>query len=191
MNTINVLQESPSSPLRFAVMAPHPGVPSTRLSPPEAARTLRRLLEDRMQVLVLRGQVAAWLDPSCLRAWDDRELEEKVSDWIFRGMVDVVVSTRLVADSGGAGQEAPAAAPPAPPPPPPRGLTIKSFIALELVDDDGKPVPGEKYRIELPDGSVRTANLDANGKARVDDIDPPGTCKISFPDLDAADWKAA
>jgi hypothetical protein len=32
--------------------------------------------------------------------------------------------------------------------------------------------------------------LDSEGRARVDGIDP-GTCKVSFPDRDAKDWKKA
>ena len=65
----------------------------------------------------------------------------------------------------------------------------KSWIEIELVDDEKKPVPGEKYRITLPDGqTVVEGTLDEKGFARVDNIDP-GTCKIAFPDLD--DWKPA
>jgi hypothetical protein len=68
----------------------------------------------------------------------------------------------------------------------------KTFVAVQLLTDEPepKPVPFKRYRITLPDSSVREGQLDQFGKARVNDIDP-GTCKISFPDFDAADWKAA
>ncbi len=66
----------------------------------------------------------------------------------------------------------------------------KSFIEIELVDDNGKPVPGEPYRILLPDGSVAEGSLNDKGFARVDGIDP-GTCKVTFPRLDRRAWEDA
>jgi hypothetical protein len=65
-----------------------------------------------------------------------------------------------------------------------------TWIKIELVDEDRAAVAYEKYRLELPDGSVREGNLDANGRAGVEDIDP-GTCRISFPDIDGREWKSA
>jgi len=63
-----------------------------------------------------------------------------------------------------------------------------SWIEIELVDEEGKPVPSEKYSIDLPDGRKKEGMLDSEGRARVDGIDP-GTCNVSFPDRDAKDWK--
>ena len=62
------------------------------------------------------------------------------------------------------------------------------FIEIEMVDEDGNPVPGEQYQITLPDGSVASGTLDAKGTARVDGIEP-GTCKVTFPKLDESAWK--
>jgi hypothetical protein len=64
----------------------------------------------------------------------------------------------------------------------------KSWIEIELLDQQGKPVPNEEYQIELPDGSTVDGNLDGMGLARVDGIDP-GTCKITFPNLDKRIWR--
>jgi type VI secretion system secreted protein VgrG len=65
----------------------------------------------------------------------------------------------------------------------------KSWIEIELVDDKGKPVPGEKYRVTLPDGTtIDEGTLDEKGFKRIDGIDP-GTCKITFPNLDKDAWK--
>lgn len=65
----------------------------------------------------------------------------------------------------------------------------KSWIEIELLDDEGKPVPGEAYRITLPDGStLAEGTLDEKGRARVDNIDP-GTCKVTFPKLHKDAWK--
>ena len=67
----------------------------------------------------------------------------------------------------------------------------KSWIEIELVDEDKNPVPGEKYRITLPDGeTVAEGTLDDKGSTRVDGIDP-GTCKITFPELDKDAWEKA
>lgn len=65
-----------------------------------------------------------------------------------------------------------------------------SWIEIELIDEEDNPVPGEKYAITLPDGSVAKGTLDQNGFARVDGIDP-GTCQITFPDLDKDAWEPA
>lgn len=75
-------------------------------------------------------------------------------------------------------------------PPPPEDP--KTFIAVQLVSDEPepKPVPFKRYRIVLPDESVREGRLDQFGRALITGIDA-GNCKVSFPDFDAADWKAA
>jgi len=64
----------------------------------------------------------------------------------------------------------------------------KSWVEIELVDEEGNPVPGEKYRIELPDGKIAEGTLDEKGFARVSGIDP-GTCKVTFPRLDKDAWE--
>src|SRR2546423_15564990 len=48
----------------------------------------------------------------------------------------------------------------------------KSWIEIELVDEENKPVPGEAYKITLPDGKhVASGTLDHKGFARVAGID--------------------
>ena len=64
------------------------------------------------------------------------------------------------------------------------------WIEIELLDEEDNPVPGEKYEIELPDGSLAKGSLDGNGFARVDGV-KPGECKVTFPELDKSAWKAA
>lgn len=83
-------------------------------------------------------------------------------------------------------EEKPSEAPPAPKEEP------TSWIAIQLVDDSDPPVPVpfKKYRVELPDQSVREGMLDENGQAMLRGVDP-GSCKVSFPQLSADDWKAA
>lgn len=65
----------------------------------------------------------------------------------------------------------------------------KSWVEIKLVDEKNKPVPGEAYKITLPDGKVlATGTLDENGFARVDGIDP-GNCKVTFPNMDKSLYK--
>lgn len=64
----------------------------------------------------------------------------------------------------------------------------KTWIEIELVDENDEPVPGEKYRITLPDGRVAEGTLDVNGFARISGI-APGTCQITFPNLDKDAWE--
>lgn len=65
------------------------------------------------------------------------------------------------------------------------------WISVQL-SDDRRGIAREKYRIELPDGTVREEELDGNGFVRIDDISR-GICKISFPEIhlnprDGPDW---
>jgi len=82
---------------------------------------------------------------------------------------------------------------PCPPSTAPRPKTEVSpakqhWIVIELVDDHGKPVPGEDFRITLPDGSIVEDSLDSKGQARINGIDP-GTCGVYFPNLDKRVWQ--
>jgi type VI secretion system secreted protein VgrG len=63
-----------------------------------------------------------------------------------------------------------------------------SWIEIVMVDEDGNPVAGAGYQITLPDGSVDSGTLDEKGFVRLDGIDP-GTCQVTFPDLDPNAWK--
>ena len=63
----------------------------------------------------------------------------------------------------------------------------QSWIEIELVDEEDNPVPGEKYRITLPDETVAEGTLDDKGFARVEGIEP-GACQITFPELDGRSW---
>ena len=66
-------------------------------------------------------------------------------------------------------------------------LRLRTWIEVQLVGEDDKPIPYEKYAIILPGGAVRTGTLDEDGRARVEGI-PSGTCTVSFPDLDQEAW---
>lgn len=63
-----------------------------------------------------------------------------------------------------------------------------TWLVLELVDDDGKPVPHARYVVTLPDGSTREGTLNKNGYARLDGVNP-GQCQVSFPLLEGRSWR--
>ncbi len=66
----------------------------------------------------------------------------------------------------------------------------KSWVEIELVDENGEPVPGERYRVETPDGKVAEGTLDEKGFARINRV-KPGNCKVTFPKLDKDAWEKA
>ena len=66
----------------------------------------------------------------------------------------------------------------------------KTWIEFRMLDEDGKPVEGVKYRVKLPDGSFKEGSLDGEGKARFEGIEP-GSAEISFPEVDGAEWSPA
>ncbi|MBZ4420680.1 carboxypeptidase-like regulatory domain-containing protein [Myxococcus sp. RHSTA-1-4] len=68
---------------------------------------------------------------------------------------------------------------------PPAEMT---WLAIELKDEEGKPVPYARYVVTLPDGGTREGTLNKNGYARVDGVNP-GQCQVSFPELDGQSWR--
>jgi hypothetical protein len=71
-----------------------------------------------------------------------------------------------------------------------RDSTEKTWIECQLLDEDDNPIANRPYRLKLPDGSVREGVLGADGTVRVNGIDP-GTCQISYTDLDGREWRLA
>ena len=64
----------------------------------------------------------------------------------------------------------------------------KSRIEIELVGEDDEPIPGEPFKLELPDGKVMSGTTGPEGVARITGIEP-GTCKICFTNLDEEAWE--
>ncbi len=129
--------------------------------------------------------------------WGDSELVAQLASWLVTGGFKALAWTEEPehgASGEGAGsgeasasiqstpledeEAAQAAKPPVDP-------SEEHFIEIELVDDQGEPVSGELYFVELPDGSSKSGRTNAQGYARIDGVDP-GTAKVSFPDRDKA-----
>jgi type VI secretion system secreted protein VgrG len=63
-----------------------------------------------------------------------------------------------------------------------------TWIEIQMLDEAGKPVTGMAYRVTPSDGSPVEGTLDEKGTARVDGVDP-GTCQVTFPNLDKDAWE--
>jgi len=72
----------------------------------------------------------------------------------------------------------------------PASEKAKTWIEIRLIDQNDQPVGDVRYRLKITDGSIRTGTLGSDGVLRVPGIDP-GTCELSFPDLDASEWRPA
>jgi hypothetical protein len=65
-----------------------------------------------------------------------------------------------------------------------------TWVGLQLEDEEGEPVAGQRVRIKLSDGTVRESLSDDKGRIRLDGI-PLGNCQVEFVGVDASDWRAA
>lgn len=92
----------------------------------------------------------------------------------------------------GAASSAAAAEPPPPQHKPADSPEKISWIELQLVyESNGLPVAGVSYEVTLPDGTtVAGGSTDEQGVGRVECIDP-GSCQISFTELDKEAWADA
>lgn len=64
-----------------------------------------------------------------------------------------------------------------------------SWVEIELLDDSGEPIAGERFEITLPDEQgVYSGTTDGDGIARVEGF-KPGECRVTFPSLDQKAWK--
>lgn len=58
-----------------------------------------------------------------------------------------------------------------------------SWIEIELKQEDGWPMPHQRFRLELSDGTHFEGTLNEKGLARIGGI-PPGDCTLVFLDID-------
>jgi hypothetical protein len=117
-----------------------------------------------------------------------RDLDDVVH--LVQGNVLALLELRVPHPIRSGGRERPEPGPlPPPVPPVPPGPT-RSWIEIELVDQDSQPVPGERYVVKLPDGTLREGRLNDRGFAREDGFDP-GMCSVGFPGLAPQEWKRA
>lgn len=65
--------------------------------------------------------------------------------------------------------------------------TKEGWIGLEVADTRKRPLANEDFVVTPPNHEPIRGKLDANGKARIEGIDP-GTCQIEFPQIDRRDF---
>lgn len=137
-------------------------------------------------------------------AWSDQELLEQLArQMVQEGLLVVSCADSWLSSIQGTFQAAAGGAQPQQQPPrttplqdeeaakqgkPHPVAEPKHWLEIELLDDEDKPVAGERYLVELPDGSKLSGRTDSQGRTRVEDVDP-GTAKVSFPDLDRKTYK--
>lgn len=63
------------------------------------------------------------------------------------------------------------------------------WIDIGLVGEDGRGIPDESFVLKLPNGEELRDRLDKNGRFRVEGIEEPGPCQVSFPNLDRDAWE--
>jgi hypothetical protein len=157
---------------------------------------LRPLLAQPGNLAAARNALAAEHTGSGAPAWSEGELLDHLAGrLVAEGLLVVSCADSYLASLQGTFQAS--AAPPSSPPKttplqdeqaakeekPAQQPEEEHWIEIELLDDGGKPVAGELYFVELPDGSSLSGRTDSQGRARVEGVDP-GTAKVSFPDRD-------
>lgn len=155
-----------------------------RINEREARRAVEALGRDEGGRCYLRSVLEKELSPTAVAPLSDERIKEEIVARIVRGQLMLV--------------GLPPAVPPllqqeeSPPPPPAEEQAPPpetTWLEIELVrgaGEDSTPVAGVDYRVVLPDGQIRTGQLDENGKAWIGDIPAgEGKCKVSFPGLGA------
>ncbi|MEQ8601909.1 MAG: carboxypeptidase-like regulatory domain-containing protein [Marivibrio sp.] len=76
----------------------------------------------------------------------------------------------------------------------PTGVPAKKvrdhWITVELVGEDGEPIPNEAVTVSDPAGDDHEGETDSQGRFTVTGI-PEGDCQVAFPELDKDAWEAA
>lgn len=174
-------------PIRFGILTRDDSILSFG-DIPAALDFLRRFKNNPAMIMILRSAMAG--SSYDLHRLDTEEVLKQFAALIVNGQFKILRLPQYLGGVGGgeeveeqkAKKKEVKGTQPAP--------RKTSWIEIYLRDADGQPVPGEKYRIEMPDGSVEEGNLDGFGHAEYYGINP-GTCQVSFPDLDADAWERA
>jgi len=74
----------------------------------------------------------------------------------------------------------------------PTGVPAKKekdhFIIVELLGENGEPIPNEPCKITLPDGEVIERETDSQGRVEEYNV-VEGNCDVEFPELDKDAWE--
>jgi hypothetical protein len=65
-------------------------------------------------------------------------------------------------------------------PEPVRPASVRSWVAVRVVDSRGRPLPQFAARIDDPSGKRHDVRLDGGGQARVDGLAEDGSCVVTL-----------
>ncbi|MBZ5710705.1 hypothetical protein [Nannocystis pusilla] len=170
----------------FALVAAHAvgaGAPRIAVRGPRAAALLAPLFADAIDARALR-LIAAELT-SVASPLQDREVLARLVAAIDSGrLVPVRVEPLRKWGVYQSGQRADRSETADDRPLEPR-VDATHWIEIRLVDDDDAGISGQRYLIIDPDGRPHRGYTDSLGSARITRLSP-GTCRVSFPDLDGS-----
>lgn len=147
----------------------------------EEAETLARDLGDTPEGMsALRTNLSREDVARDLSAYTDDAIETEVAWQLKEGRIALNAYRDETGGSGGAPTD-PGEVDPVDPVDP--GEDKDTWIEVRMKNTDGVPMVGERYRLKLPDGTVREGTLNDAGAVRIEGIDP-GLCELTFPDLD-------
>lgn len=149
---------------------------------------LHQVQEDSHSMTTLRALLVEESLITGIHPPDDHQVLERVAWAIQHGWLRIVKARAPKRRGGGGGGKPPPPAPPPPGPTPKKKSTVH-WVAIQLVDEKGEPVPGKAYSVTLPDGSVKEGTLDEFGSARIDGLASAGDCKVRFPEIDGPAWR--
>jgi hypothetical protein len=58
-------------------------------------------------------------------------------------------------------------------------ISCLTYIEILVLDEDDQPISGEKYKLQLSNGSVQEGTLGEDGRLYIDSI-PRGTCRLTL-----------
>jgi hypothetical protein len=143
--------------------------------------------ETRKRLLEIYETVDQSSSSSNLQAFDDPSDEDIEKDLLHAFLKQTLFLLRR-RTYGDGGDETEEAAPLVAAGPAGRVSDTKvTWVEVVMVDENEKPMSGIRYKLSITDGTMREGTLDSNGSVRINGIDP-GTCELTFPDVDAREW---
>lgn len=119
--------------------------------------------------------------------YSDREIVDTMSSMITRGQMLLYRAEPMVGQVAAAplysSEEAEADASAA-------AVRAKTFIEIEIVDADNRPVPNQSFDLELADGRKVWPKTNRDGVLRIEPV-PEGMCEFTLSDYDADAWGPA
>jgi hypothetical protein len=70
----------------------------------------------------------------------------------------------------------------------PKSVVKKTWVSIQLIDDQKKPLAGAAFEIGNGDTVIKSGTLDEHGSAYLDGI-PDGKYEVRFPELDGREWR--